>query len=63
MKQKGINRKIYIQESTKKYMQTHLDIPEYINRKIKYEKLERNLSTIQETVIAILNEYFKNKNY
>ena len=38
-----------------------MDLPKELNKKIKIEKLMKNFNTIQEVMIYILEEYFKNK--
>ena len=42
-------------------MKLQMDLPKELNKKIKIEKLMKNFNTIQEVMIYILEEYFKNK--
>jgi len=54
-----INRKIYKQEDIKKYMKIQINIPDYLNRMLKIEKAKRNQNYLQETIIQILDDYYK----
>lgn len=40
-------------------MKIQIDIPKELNKKIKIEKIERELNTLAETVIELLNEKLK----
>ena len=43
-------------------MKVQVDIPNIINKKLKIEKIERDMNTISELIISILEErYGKNK--
>lgn len=57
-KHKEDNRNIYKLGEANKTMKTTLDIPDNINKMLKYEKLKRNNGTIKDTIIDILNEYY-----
>ena len=37
-------------------MKLQLDIPEYLNKKLKIEKINRNCKNLQDTMIEILKE-------
>ena len=40
-------------------MKIQLDIPKELNKKLKIEKLERDLNTLQELIILIIQERYK----
>jgi hypothetical protein len=40
-------------------MQIQVNIPEELNKKLKFYKLEKDLVNLQETVIEILNKFFE----
>ena len=40
-------------------MQIQIDIPEELNKKLKFLKIEKDYSTLQEAVIYIINDWFK----
>jgi len=40
-------------------MKIQLDIPKELNKKLKIEKVERELKNLQETIIKILEENLK----
>jgi len=42
-------------------MKIQIDIPKELNKKLKIEKIERELKNLQETIIEILEEKFKEK--
>jgi Holliday junction resolvase RusA-like endonuclease len=42
-------------------MKIQIDIPEELNKKLKFEKLKRDCSNLQKTIIKILEDYFKKK--
>ena len=42
-------------------MKIQLDIPKELNKKLKIEKVERELKNLQETIIKILEERFNKK--
>jgi len=41
-------------------MKIQLDIPDNINKKLKIERIERDMNTIADVVIFILKEKYKN---
>lgn len=40
-------------------MKIQLEIPKELNKKLKIEKIEKELKNLQETVLLILKKYFK----
>ena len=56
-----VNNKVYKQKEPSKTMLVHIKCPKILNKLLKMEKLTRDLNTIEETIIQLLNEYF-NKN-
>ena len=40
-------------------MQIQIDIPKELNKKLKIYKIENDLNDLKESVIDILNKYFK----
>ena len=42
-------------------MKIQIDIPNDINKKLKIEKIERDMNTIAELIISILKEKYKNE--
>ena len=42
-------------------MKIQIDIPKDINKKLKIEKLERDITTLAELVISILKDRYKNE--
>lgn len=40
-------------------MKIQLDIPKELNKKLKIEKVKRDLNNLQETIIKVLEENFK----
>lgn len=42
-------------------MKIQLDIPKDLNKKLKIEKVNRDLENLQETIIKVLEDYFKKR--
>ena len=42
-------------------MKIQLDIPKELNKKLKIEKVNRDLENLQETIIKVLEDYFKKR--
>ncbi len=40
-------------------MKIQIDLPKELNKKIKIEKIKRELNTLEETIIELLNEKLK----
>lgn len=42
-------------------MQIQIKMPDDLNKKLKFYKLEKDLQTLQDAVIDIINKFFKEK--
>ena len=42
-------------------MKIQLDIPKDLNKKLKIEKINRDFENLQETIIKVLEDYFKKR--